>query len=190
MGKKRKAKSRRYTSRLPLRKRFQLLMRRNGAVVRSSGIFLFCIFIFILVYPRLVSSSAFSYLNACTARVSGLILSFLKTPVKIDGTVVSSSSFSVEIIGECTGIVPTLIFLSAVLAYPCRMKQKLAGIAIGIGAIYLLNLVRIVSLFYIGSFFPNFFNTAHLNVWQGLTILLTLVLWLFWVRKCGYNNAH
>jgi exosortase H (IPTLxxWG-CTERM-specific) len=189
MGKNKKAKSWRYSGGLPLSKRFQLSMRRNRAVFYSWGIFLACVIIFVIAYPRLVSSSAFSSLSAGTAKIIGLTLNLFHTAAIVDGGVVSSNNFSVEIIGECTGIVPLLIFISAVIAYPCRIKQKLIGIAIGTGAIYLLNLVRIVSLFYVGSAFPVFFSTAHLSGWQGLTILLTLILWLYWVRKWGYNNA-
>ena len=147
-------------------------------------------FVCILAYPALVTSAAFNHIMAFTARITGLILGALGTPAAANGTIVTSNNFSVAIIGECTGIVPIMIFLSAVVAYPCRLKQKLAGMAIGIVVLYLINLVRIVSLFYVGAYYPDFLETAHLVLWQGLMILLALILWLFWANRLTGEHAR
>ena len=144
----------------------------------------------VLTYPALVTSAAFKHIITFTARITGLILGVLGTPAEANGTLVSSDDFAVTIIGECTGIVPMLIFLSAVVAYPCGIKHKLAGMGMGIVALYLLNLIRIVSLFSIGSSYPDFLETAHMVLWQGLMILLALILWLFWANRLTGEHAR
>lgn len=51
-----------------------------------------------------------------------------------------------------------------------------------------LNLVRIISLYYLGKWnIPAFgqmslFEFAHLYLWQALIMLDVLVVWLLWVR--------
>ena len=61
-------------------------------------------------------------------------------------------------------------------------KHKLAGIGIGFGAIQLLNLVRIISLFYLGQWNRTWFDWFHLYLWQALIMLDALVVFLLWLR--------
>jgi len=70
-----------------------------------------------------------------------------------------------------------------VLAYPCTMSEKGIGIALGIVVLFVLNLVRTVSLFLVGTYLPSVFDTVHYVVWQSLMILLAIGVWLFWMEK-------
>ena len=51
-----------------------------------------------------------------------------------------------------------------------------------------LNIVRVISLFYLGQWNCDVFEWAHLYVWQALIMLDVLIVWLVWVRtlpRCG-----
>jgi hypothetical protein len=43
-----------------------------------------------------------------------------------------------------------------------------------------------MSLFWIGSSFPQYLDVAHLLVWQTAMILLAIILWLFWVERIAH----
>lgn len=45
-----------------------------------------------------------------------------------------------------------------------------------------LNVVRVISLFYLGQWNTEWFRIAHEFLWQGLIMLDVLVVWLLWVR--------
>jgi exosortase/archaeosortase family protein len=62
------------------------------------------------------------------------------------------------------------------------MKNKLMGFVAGFFAIQILNLVRIVSLFYLGQWNQVAFEWFHLYLWQALIIMDALVVWLIWLR--------
>lgn len=156
---------------------------RNRRLLQSGGIFAGCILIAIFAYSRFVDSQGMNTLVEFTARATAFILNLFGADVYASGSTVSSSAFSTDIIGECTGLIPMTIFVSAVLAYPGKIKGKAIGIAVGIFGLYLLNLVRTTSLFYIGSHFPNLLETAHYLIWQSLIILVAIILWLFWAGK-------
>lgn len=96
------------------------------------------------------------------------------------GSLVTSSVFDAEIIFECTAAYPIAMWVGAVLAYPAGWRPKLLGLALGVPALVLLNVVRLVSLFYLGHWWRSAFETAHLLVWQSLLIFLTVLLWLLW----------
>jgi exosortase/archaeosortase family protein len=70
----------------------------------------------------------------------------------------------------------------AVLAFPAPWKHRLAGIGLGFVAIQALNLVRIISLYYLQRWNMAWFEWFHLYLWQALIILDALVFWLVWLR--------
>lgn len=60
--------------------------------------------------------------------------------------------------------------------------MKWIGLGIGILAVQAVNILRIVSLFYLGQWNLQWFEFAHLYLWQALIMLDVLVVWLLWVR--------
>jgi exosortase/archaeosortase family protein len=60
---------------------------------------------------------------------------------------------------------------------------------VGFFAIQGLNIVRIVSLFYMGQWNQVAFEWFHLYLWQALIILDALVVWLIWLRTLPQAKA-
>jgi exosortase H (IPTLxxWG-CTERM-specific) len=94
----------------------------------------------------------------------------------------TSSNFAISIERGCNGIEAVIILVSAMLAFPAPWKHKLAGIGLGFIAIQLVNLVRIISLFYLGQWNRMWFDWFHLYLWQALIVLDALVVFLIWLR--------
>jgi exosortase H (IPTLxxWG-CTERM-specific) len=99
------------------------------------------------------------------------------------------SGFGVTIEAGCNGVEAMLVLLAGILAYPAPWRSRLVGLAVGAVAIQALNLVRIVSLFYLGQWDYAWFEWAHLYVWQALIMLDALVVWLLWMRSVGNRAA-
>jgi exosortase H (IPTLxxWG-CTERM-specific) len=103
--------------------------------------------------------------------------------VAMGPTVVSTKTgFAVTILAGCNGVEAMIVLIAAMLAFPAPWKHRLLGIAAGIVAIQALNLVRIVSLFYLGQWDRDVFEWAHLYAWQVLVMIDGLVVWLLWLR--------
>jgi exosortase H (IPTLxxWG-CTERM-specific) len=94
----------------------------------------------------------------------------------------TTSDFAISIERGCNGVEAVIILVSAMLAFPAPWKHKLAGIGIGFVAIQALNLVRIISLFYLGQWSRLWFEWFHLYLWQALIVLDALVVFLIWLR--------
>jgi exosortase H (IPTLxxWG-CTERM-specific) len=92
------------------------------------------------------------------------------------------SNHGIEVVAGCNGMEAVIILFAAVFAFPATFRQKLAGFAAGFIAIHALNIVRIVSLYYIAKYSHTWFEWFHLYVWQMLIILDALVVWLLWLR--------
>ena len=76
-----------------------------------------------------------------------------------------------QIIDECTGVSPFIIYLAAIVAYPSELRAKGVGLLMGAFGLFAVNLVRTVSLYYIGAAFPDLLDFAHLVMWQSLIII-------------------
>jgi len=94
----------------------------------------------------------------------------------------TSNNFAISIERGCNGIEAVIILVAAMLAFPAPWKHRLIGIGLGFVAIQALNLVRIISLFYLGQWNRTWFDWFHLYLWQALIVLDALVAFLIWLR--------
>lgn len=123
--------------------------------------------------------------TALIADVSVWIVKLFDPEVLASGNVIrdQATGFGVRIERGCNGVEALIILFAALFAFPAPFGYKVLGFVIGFFAIQGLNLVRIISLFYIGQWNYTAFEWFHLYLWQALIILDALVVWLIWLRK-------
>jgi exosortase H (IPTLxxWG-CTERM-specific) len=121
--------------------------------------------------------------TAAIARVSAVLLNAIGENVSVSGTEIHSGSFAVQIENGCNGVEAALLFGSAVLAFPAPWRRRLLGLVAGFAAIQALNLVRVVSLFWIGAHRPALFSSSHTVLWQSAVVLASVLLFLFWASR-------
>lgn len=92
------------------------------------------------------------------------------------------SGAGIAIEAGCNGVEAVIMLAAALFAYPAALRSRMAGLLVGSVTIQLLNLVRIVSLFYLVQWSVPAFEFAHLYLWQALIMLDVLVVWLVWLR--------
>ena len=121
--------------------------------------------------------------NTLAAISAGLVKVF-DPQVLAQGKVLQSISngFAVSIEAGCNGVEATIVLIAAMLAFPAPWKRRLLGLGVGIVAVQGLNIIRVISLFYLGQWSFDVFEWAHLYVWQALIMLDVLIVWLLWVR--------
>jgi exosortase H (IPTLxxWG-CTERM-specific) len=119
------------------------------------------------------------------ASISTFIVTLFDPGVVASGNVMrnTANGFAVAIEAGCNGVEAAIVLVAAMLAFPAPWRYRVLGIAIGIAAVQLLNIVRVISLFYIGQWDFSVFEWAHQYVWQALIMLDVLVVWLIWVRR-------
>lgn len=126
------------------------------------------------------------------ADISGWLLSAFDPHVATSGKVVRSTlnGFAVSIEPGCNGVEAMIVLLAAIIAFPAPWGYKLKGLAWGFLAIQGLNLLRIISLFYLGQWSQELFDWAHLYIWQALIMLDALIVFLIWIRYIPVNNQQ
>jgi exosortase/archaeosortase family protein len=123
------------------------------------------------------------------AWLSHYLLRLIGVEASLHGRFVYGPAFSFEVVSGCTGIFVFLLVLSAVLAFPARWRSRLVCL-LGVAAlIFVLNQVRIVSLYFVGAHWRERFEDMHLYVWQGFIIVAVTVYWYVWAARSGRPDA-
>lgn len=129
-----------------------------------------------------------TWLMTLTATLSGFAVSLFSDSAYYSGKFCGFRGFSVQIIDECTGLLEMVIYLAAVLSFSTTIRKKLIGLALGIPAIYLFNVIRIIALLVVGSWSRPIFDFMHLYFWQATLILMIASVWIGWLVLVVYRE--
>ncbi|MHB9100075.1 MAG: exosortase H [Sulfuricella sp.] len=122
--------------------------------------------------------------TAALARISAGLITLFDSHVAAFGKILQNTTngFAVSIEAGCNGIEAAIVLIAAMLAFPAPWKHRVIGIIAGLSAVQVLNIVRVISLFYLGQWNMRAFEWAHLYLWQALIMLDVLIVWLVWIR--------
>lgn len=92
----------------------------------------------------------------------------------------AATGFGVSIEPGCNGVEAFVVLFAAIGAFPAKWKHKLLGLGAGFVAIQVLNVLRVVSLFYLGQW-----------TWRCLTLPTRTYgkhssCWMCW--RCGWSG--
>jgi exosortase H (IPTLxxWG-CTERM-specific) len=118
------------------------------------------------------------------ASVSAALISPFDDTVVAYGKVLQfqDTGFAVSIEAGCNGVEATIVLIAAVLAFPATWRQRAAAIVIGFIAVQVMNILRIISLFYLGDWDLDIFSWVHLYLWPTLIMLDVLVVFILYLR--------
>lgn len=122
--------------------------------------------------------------TASLAWLSGMLITLFDTQVLTQGIYIESlrNDFILRIEAGCNGVEPMIILAAAIIAFPASFKHKIIGLALGFVGIQGINIIRIITLFYIGQWSMQAYEWAHLYIWQALILIDAFAIWVLWVR--------
>ena len=137
--------------------------------------------------------------DACVERLTGVLVDVTAAVIHlfggkalVSGATLSSpvNGFAVRVENGCNAVNVSVLLWSAILVYPAGWKDKVKGIVAGTLLLHSLNLVRIVSLYYLGQYNRSWFDFAHLYLWEGLIVVDTLAIFWGWVILVRRSVRH
>jgi len=104
--------------------------------------------------------------------------------VTIDGILLSHpDGFRIAISYGCTPVVPAIFIVSLLtVGLQLTVRERMAGLAIGLTLITLLNLFRVAALYYIGVATPHAFAVAHEWLGEAVIVVGTAAVVAHWIR--------
>ena len=121
------------------------------------------------------------------AGVSAWLIHLFGGAVIQQGGILSTPTqdFAILILNGCDGLNVVILLWSAIIAYPAKWKWRLVGLVGGLAAIQGFNLLRLISLLYLGQYNESLFDFAHLHLWETLIILDAIVVFGLWSRRAA-----
>lgn len=81
----------------------------------------------------------------------------------------------------CTATLIMATYAAAVIAYPSDRRSRVLGVATGIPVLLMVNVLRLVSLGWVGLHVRASFDAIHMYWWQVFFVAGTGLLWFAWV---------
>jgi len=160
--------------------------------MRFLVVFFLCLFVgFALLFTPWVQAADLRFSRGLVW-ISHALIAWCGGHAVMAGSVLRSpaGTFGVEMQDGCNGVNVTILLCSAILAFPASWKLRALGFLAGSLIIQALNIVRFISLYYIGQYSMSWFDFAHAYLWESLLILDTLVVFWIWVGRAGLSRAR
>jgi exosortase/archaeosortase family protein len=150
-------------------------------------------FVFVLVGGALMALYSFPYAAhgiredwfvgflSFYARLAGGLLHVFDGGVHVVGSdIVGRASLTVA--KNCDAMDINILFGAAVVATPAPWRRRAVGLAVGLPALVVVNVVRIASLYFVQLHAPRAFEAVHAEVWPLVLVALAVVAFLSWSR--------
>ena len=140
-------------------------------------------------FPYSTGSTMRSVLDAYLkgyATVAGAILRPFEPNLVVSGQDIIGR-YSIRIVKTCDGMDVYILFVSAIMAWPCALRRRLMGAAVGLALLVVTNTARICSLYYVGVYAPSSFEFVHIELWPVVILLLAVTLFLLFI---AHSRSH
>jgi exosortase/archaeosortase family protein len=146
-------------------------------------VLLFCLLALTPVYQSLLEEEV-----AWSAKLAHGMLS--ADSVVSGATLLRGKEAILEVKTKCSGLHFCWLLCAGILAFPAPWGLRIAGALLGSLLLLALNLLRVITLFLVGCYYPGWFPAVHEQVWPVVSLLVTMLLmgaWLVWVK--GHEGA-
>lgn len=117
------------------------------------------------------------------ARTANLLLKLAGQDTQVNGSLITSQAFSVNVKNGCDGLEAIAILISGILIFPVGYRYKLSGLGWGVWTLLVANIFRIAGLYLSGRYFSKeTFDVLHIQGGFILFTLLSVILWFIWMN--------
>ncbi len=88
----------------------------------------------------------------------------------------------------CNGVSVMITFFASILSFKGAIKSKVLFLSIGLLGVFLLNVMRVSTLFYVALNHHEWFSFLHEYAFTALIYSLVFLLFIFWVNNYGASN--
>lgn len=89
----------------------------------------------------------------------------------------------IEVFEGCNGVNVMVVFISFLIAFRGPGKATIIYLLLGLGVIYLLNLLRVMGLYWVALYYPMSLYYFHKFFFTGALYAVVFLIWYFWVKR-------
>lgn len=116
-------------------------------------------------------------------------LTFIHITAVPQGTVINAARFAMDVHNGCNGIEAVVLLLAAIAAFPASLSDRMKGLLFGLLFVQVVNVVRLVMLFWLGAYHRSVFDLFHVTVWQTIIVLITFAFFYVWSTRVASRTT-
>jgi exosortase family protein XrtM len=126
-------------------------------------------------------------IDRMTVSVSGWLIGELDPAehIRAQGHRLISPKVRLSVLNGCEGTDVMLLLCAALMVFPMSWRQRIRGIIGGILLIYVINQVRIVTLYYSLRYYRSLFDPLHSFVAPSVIVALSVLYFLCWTSHAS-----
>jgi exosortase family protein XrtF len=98
-------------------------------------------------------------------------------------SIVADSNVVLSVFEGCNSINVMIVFVSFVFAFGGERKKIAWFLPLGMGIVYVANLIRVMVLYFVAAYWKEYFYYMHKYVLTALLYLIVFILWWWWIEK-------
>ena len=99
-----------------------------------------------------------------------------------------SPTANLDIVRGCDGSGVVFLLIAAIVALRAPLRRSLLGVISAIALVYVLNQLRIVTLYFVQSRAPAWFTPVHVYFVPTLMILVATIYFAIWAAHGAHGN--
>jgi exosortase/archaeosortase family protein len=128
------------------------------------------------------------YLHAY-AVVSAGVLRIFEPNIQVVHTQIIGH-YSLRIIKTCDAMDVSTLFVSAIVAWPSGWRNRLMAAVAGVALLFVFNVARICTLYFVGMRSPSWFEIVHLELWPIVLLVVAVGTFVAATRWMTARDAH
>lgn len=116
-------------------------------------------------------------------------LALIRITAVAEGTVINAAEFALDIRNGCNGVEAVVLLLAAIAAFPASLVDRTKGLLSGLLFVQIVNVVRLVMLFWLGLYHHSVFKLFHVTVWQTVIVLFTFAFFYVWSTRVASRTS-
>jgi exosortase/archaeosortase family protein len=121
---------------------------------------------------------------AAYAHLAGGAISIFDRSVHVDGTHIQGR-MGLEFAMSCDAMDVLCLFAAATLAFPATWRWRAVGLGAACVSILAVNVLRIVTLYFIGLYAPSTFALFHMQLFPLAIVIFAALGFVTWARWAG-----
>lgn len=125
------------------------------------------------------------------ARQTAFFLQDVETRIAVNKPSISllyNSDVVINVYEGCNGINVMIVFLAFIIALPDTLKKTILYLVGGLFIVYLVNIIRVLFLYYAALYIKEYFYYFHKYIFTGLLYVIVFILWYGWIRISRLRN--
>jgi exosortase/archaeosortase family protein len=99
----------------------------------------------------------------------------------------------VTVLPACTAFEFSWFLIAAILSFPAPWSYRILGVGTGVCVLLMLNVIRVMTLYYFGIHYTALLDVLHVEVWGvilNICMATLLVAWIMWAKRNDRSITH